>query len=104
MAICKFCGVKFAWGNSGEKWVPLVPVGREEGLVCEYQDENGNLRAGHRQICIGYEPGVKIAKLARPILPHEIQPISTARVDLSGCPEIDPPGGDPEEGQHVGDT
>lgn len=68
MAICKFCGTAFSWGNNGGKWVPLVPVGEEAGLTLDYQDEDGVLRASHRQTCVQIGgPTVHVSKLAKPL-------------------------------------
>lgn len=66
MAVCKYCGKVMAWGHLDGRWVSLVPLGEEAGLDRGYQDEDGNLRAAHRLVCVG--PGtVKVAKLAKPI-------------------------------------
>lgn len=65
MAICKFCGKAFSWGNADGKWVPLVPVGEDDSLDRAYQDENGRLRAEHRAVCvIRGGPTVRVARLA----------------------------------------
>lgn len=48
MPICKFCEQPFDWAkNSHDKWVTLVPYGQEEGLLRDYQDDEGHLRSGH---------------------------------------------------------
>jgi hypothetical protein len=72
MPMCKYCGVPFTWGNDGERWVPLVPAGQEAALDRTFQDENGLLRAAHRDICVGFGPSVKVAKLAKKIKAAEI--------------------------------
>lgn len=74
MAMCKFCGVAFAWGQKeGGGWVPLVPIQDHEGLDRSFQDENGVLRADHRIICVARGgPTVRVSKLARPVKAGEI--------------------------------
>lgn len=95
MAMCKYCGQKFAWGNADGRWVGLVPLGEEGGLERAYQDEDGNLRAAHRLVCSG--PGsVRIAKLAKPIPACSVMPSSAESIDpdtgeiASPLPSIDP--------------
>lgn len=73
MAICRYCGIPFAWGNSGDKWLPLVPLGEEGDLDRDYQDENGALRSSHRQVCTQVGgPSVRVSKLARSVKADEI--------------------------------
>lgn len=73
MPVCKFCAQPFAWGNSDGKWVPLVPVGQDENLDRDYQDENGVLRAGHQSICTSRGgPAVRVSKLAKKVPASEI--------------------------------
>ena len=75
MAMCKFCGKPFTWGNADGKWIPLVPIGEDEELDRDYQDENGALRAGHRNICVmAGGPSVMVSKLVRKIPAKEILP------------------------------
>lgn len=71
MPLCKFCGKPFAWGNDSGKWVPLVPPGEEGDLDRSFQDENGLLRAKHRDMCT-YTPAVAVVKLAVPIPASDI--------------------------------
>jgi hypothetical protein len=76
MAICKFCSKPFAWGNAEGKWVPLVPIGQDEGLDRAFQDENGALRAAHRVVCvIPGGPTVRISNLARAIPAGDVLPV-----------------------------
>lgn len=72
MPICKFCAMPMQWGRSDEKWVPLVPLGEEGDLDRTHQDSDGNLRAEHRLICIGWTPAVSVVKLAKPIPASDI--------------------------------
>jgi hypothetical protein len=73
MPVCRYCGKPFAWGNAGDKWVPLVPLGEEEDLDRDYQDENGALRASHVQLCANRGgPSVRVSKLARNIPAEDI--------------------------------
>lgn len=68
MALCKFCGQPFAWGNADGKWTPLVPVGEEGDLDRKYQDQNGNLRASHRDVCVNQGGAtVRVSLLAKAI-------------------------------------
>lgn len=69
MAICKFCGLAFAWGQKDDGgFVPLVPVGEDENLERSFQDENGVLRANHQDICTRRGgPTVKIVRLAKKV-------------------------------------
>jgi hypothetical protein len=67
MAICKFCHGEMQWGNFDGKWVPLVPVGLDDGLDRAYQDENGALRAAHRLVCTHKYGSVQIVRLPQPV-------------------------------------
>lgn len=87
MAMCKFCGKPFAWGISDGKYVPLVPIADHDDMVRSFQDENGVLRAEHRQICvIAGGPTVRVARLARPVQPEDIlptkKPVRNPEVDI----------------------
>lgn len=69
MAVCKHCGVPFDWGNTGNRWVPLIPQGAEGTVARRYVDSDGVLRAAHNDVCTR-EPGtptVWVQKLAEPI-------------------------------------
>jgi len=70
---CKYCDKPIDWGYSGERWITLVPVGEDEGLDREFQDEQGNLRASHKQVCIfkGRE-SLRVSRLARIIPANEL--------------------------------
>lgn len=78
MPICKYCQQPFAWGRTDDSWVPLVPIGSDEGLDRRYQDENGALRAGHRDICTGAQggPTVRVSLLAKTIEAKDILPVA----------------------------
>jgi hypothetical protein len=89
MPICKYCAKPFAWGNAEGKWVPLVPAGEEGDLDRTYQDEHGQLRAGHRAACViaGGE-SVRVARLAKSIPAADVLP-----------QPVVPPAADPETGE-----
>lgn len=74
MPICKFCEQPFDWArNATDKWVTLVPVGYEEGLIRDYQDDEGQLRSSHNQVCNrNYTPTVRVTKLVSPIIPPDV--------------------------------
>ena len=48
MAICRGCGDEIQWGFCDGRWVPLEPVKSHDDLDRTYVDENGELRADHR--------------------------------------------------------
>lgn len=48
MTICYTCGKSFDWGLVDGKWVPLEPIATHSDLDRTYVDENGVLRADHR--------------------------------------------------------
>lgn len=48
MAQCRGCGETFDWGFCDGKWVPLEPVESHDDLDRTYIDEDGELRADHR--------------------------------------------------------
>jgi hypothetical protein len=60
MAICKGCGGQFDWGKQDDKWVLLEPVASHAGMDRVYVDENGELRADHRD----RHPGGKTLNVA----------------------------------------
>jgi len=70
MALCKKCGITFVWGYNEEtnRWVPLVPVEEQKDKERSYVDEDGTLRADHRETCIN-DSGrvVKVTRLAKHI-------------------------------------
>jgi hypothetical protein len=46
---CKQCGEEIDWGSvDGKKWVPLEPIESHDGMDRSFVDENGILRADHR--------------------------------------------------------
>lgn len=71
MAKCKFCDAPMQWGRDGERWVPLVPVGMDDGLDRVYQDEEGNLRAKHQ--CLR-GTSVRVEKLPMPVPAYAVAP------------------------------
>lgn len=73
------------WGQNGDKWVKLVPIGEDVGLDRTYQDENGVLRAQHQ--CSGWTAAVQVVKLAAPISADHI--IGQAAVELSADAEVE---------------
>lgn len=48
MAVCNGCGQFFDWGFCDGKWVLLEPIESHDDLDRTYVDENGMLRADHR--------------------------------------------------------
>lgn len=76
MAICKYCAKPFSWGIKDDgRFVPLIPVGEDDGMDRTFQDENGALRAEHWFICISRGgPTVRVAKLAKKIAADEVLP------------------------------
>lgn len=68
MSMCKFCGAKIEWGMMAERYVPLVPVGEDDGMERTMADEHGVLRASHRAACTSpYTPAVRVQKLRTPV-------------------------------------
>lgn len=72
MPICKKCGVEFQWAVDGDRWVLFVPVGEEGNLDRSYVDENGLLRADHRDICVGGGGTLNAHRLERRIKASEV--------------------------------
>lgn len=73
MPLCKYCQAPFTWGKTGDGWVPLIPIGEEGDVPRTYQDENGELRANHRAICVvPGGPAVTVVKLAKAVHPDDI--------------------------------
>lgn len=75
MPLCKYCQKPFTWGRTEDRWVPLVPLGEDDHLDRAYQDEDGNLRASHRAICVvpGGAP-VRVVQLARKVPAASVMP------------------------------
>lgn len=69
MAICKFCGDVFQWGQDQEgRFVPLIPSGEEGEHPRTHQDANGELRATHFAACTHRAgPLISVTKLAHPV-------------------------------------
>jgi len=65
MANCKRCGMKMDWGTDGEKFIPLVPIGEDDGLEATFRDENFVLRAVHFLVC--KSKAIKLTRLAKPV-------------------------------------
>lgn len=65
---CKYCDAPIDWGFADGRWIAIVPIGSDTELDREYQDENGILRASHKQVCIfkGRET-VRLSRLARTV-------------------------------------
>jgi hypothetical protein len=72
---CKYCDKPIEWGYAGDRWIALVPLGQDEGLDREFQDEKGNLRASHRQLCVftGSE-SLRISRLAKIVEAKDLPP------------------------------
>jgi hypothetical protein len=71
MATCKGCGMPFTWGNLNGKWVPLEPTETHSDLDRTYVDENGELRADHRDRHSG-GASVNISRLDRKIPAEQV--------------------------------
>lgn len=67
MAICKGCGSKFQWGFCDGKWVPLEPVESHDDMDRTYVDENGTLRADHRDRHDGNVASINVMRLDRKV-------------------------------------
>jgi hypothetical protein len=74
MALCKYCGKTFAWGKLVDRWIPLIPVGEEGDLPRTYQDEKGDFRTAHSEVCVERIPTVELVKLAAPLEAASILP------------------------------
>lgn len=75
MASCKYCYQPMSWGmDAGGKYVALVPIELHDGLPRTFQDENGVLRASHRDVCTAERgaPLVRVARLAVKVQPENI--------------------------------
>jgi len=65
MAKCNRCGMKMDWGTDGERFIPLVPIGEDEGLEMTFRDENFVLRAVHFLVC--KSKAIRVTRLAKPV-------------------------------------
>jgi hypothetical protein len=68
MSHCKTCGGQLDWGfdEGTGKWVPLEPIEKHDDLPRRFQDENGVLRADHRDRHGGSKQ-VNVTRLTREI-------------------------------------
>lgn len=73
MSNCNTCGSPISWGYDAStgRWIPLEPVATHDDLDRTHVDENGELRAEHRQRHDG--PSVNVQRLRRKISPLEAQ-------------------------------
>ncbi len=71
MALCKGCGATFQWGFCDGKWVPLEPVATHDDMARTYVDENGVLRADHRDKHGPGQSSINVTRLDRKIQPLE---------------------------------
>ena len=55
MPYCRTCGEPFDWGyeTTTNRWIPLEPVDTDGDLDKSFVDEDGQLRADHRDRCRG---------------------------------------------------
>jgi hypothetical protein len=69
MAFCRECGSEMDWGYIGDKWIPLEPTHLHGDLDRRYKDENGALRADHRDRHGGdfSEPPVALERLPKKV-------------------------------------
>jgi hypothetical protein len=75
MAKCKRCGDNFDWGwdSQLDRWVPLEKADSEflSEMPRRFLDDNGDLRADHRDRCGGRR--VEIKRLNQPVQPEEVE-------------------------------
>jgi hypothetical protein len=71
------------WGYIGDKWIPLEPTHLHGDLDRRYKDENGALRADHRDRHGGdfSEPPVALERL-----PKKVTAARAAQADKKGKP------------------
>jgi hypothetical protein len=67
MAFCRHCGLEIDWGFDGVRWIPLEPVATHDDLPRTFLDENGVLRADHRDREKASSSGVNIQRLEKKI-------------------------------------
>jgi hypothetical protein len=72
MATCRGCGDTFDWGFCDGRWVPLEPVETHDDLDRTYVDEDGELRADHRDRHSGGR-SVNVARLDRKVRAEEVE-------------------------------
>lgn len=76
MKTCEGCGLPFEWGFCDGKWVPLEPLATSVGLPRAYVDEDGELRADHRDRpehdSGGYGEVTNLTRLAHKIKPADL--------------------------------
>lgn len=72
MPLCKYCNTPFAWGNTGTKWVALIPEGEDANYPRTYVDTDGVFRAAHKEVCTASSGSVTVMKLAKAIMPEEL--------------------------------
>lgn len=78
MALCNYCGapMDWAWDEITKRWVPLEPEGSDGDLDKSFADENGVLRADHRDRCRGKT--INVRRLAKRV-PADPTPIEAPR-------------------------
>lgn len=72
MALCKGCGAEFQWGFCDGKWVPLEPAATHDDMVRTYVDEDGVLRADHRDRHAGGS-SVNVQRLDQKVKPEQVE-------------------------------
>lgn len=75
MAHCRNCGDQMQWAYDQDRgaWVPLVPVGKDTHLDRRFVDENGTLRADHRDYCInGDGATVNVRRLSKKVRAEDV--------------------------------
>jgi hypothetical protein len=79
MANCKTCGGPMDWGfdNVTGRWVPLEPLNNDGDLAKTFVDENGVLRADHRDRCRG--TSINVTRLTKKVPAEEPVPIDAPR-------------------------
>lgn len=72
MPNCRSCGMPFDWGYCDDKWVLLEPTDSHDDLPRTFVDENGELRADHRDRHPG-GPTVNVTRLDRKVQVEEVE-------------------------------
>lgn len=66
---CNRCGAEIDWGFDLEygRWIPLEPVATHDDLPRTFCDENGTLRADHRDRHKKDGSGVNVSRLEKKV-------------------------------------
>jgi hypothetical protein len=69
------------WGNQDGKWIPLEPIATHDDLDRSFVDEDGVLRADHRDRCRG--KSVNITRLDKKVKAQEVLPTTKPKAKKS---------------------